>query len=75
MLTYSLTPFSAQAPFLWEVATDEAYKSINEWNGKLCEIEVEAKSITEGQELFELAVNSWKELKTCRRLYSVSSVS
>ena len=37
---------------------DDSYKLINEWNAQLNEIELEAKAITEGQELFEVAVNT-----------------
>jgi dynein heavy chain len=59
--------FHENAPFNAETSTDDAYKLINEWNSQLNEIEQEAKAITEGQELFEVAVNTWKELKTCRQ--------
>ena len=59
--------FHEQAPFAFEIDIDAAYASINEWNDLLNDIEVEAKQITEGQELFEVAVNSWKELKVCRQ--------
>ena len=59
--------FHENAPFSASIATDDAYKLINEQCGLLNEIEQEAKAITEGQELFEVAVNTWKELKTCRQ--------
>ena len=51
--------FHENAPFSASISTDDAYKLINEQCGLLNEIEQEAKAITEGQELFEVAVNTW----------------
>ena len=54
--------FHENAPFSASISTDDAYKLINEQCGLLNEIEQEAKAITEGQELFEVAVNTWNPL-------------
>ena len=58
--------FTSEAPFKYEVG-EECYKLIDEWNDKVDEVEAEAKSLQEREQLFDVTVDNWKEIRTCRQ--------
>ena len=58
--------FCAEAPFKYEVF-EECYKLIDEWNTKIDEIDTEAKSLQEREQLFDVTVDNWKEIRQCRQ--------
>ena len=65
------------APFAYEVGVDEAYKLAREVPPRSSlALENEGVVINKQQELFEVAVTNWRDLKTCRsELLSCSSSS
>ena len=58
--------FGDHAPFEFSIGSDTAYELLAEWNVKRQEIENDAQQLNEQQELFEVAVLPWRDLKTCR---------
>lgn len=59
--------FKEKAPFKFEYGCDNAYRMMDEWNSMLVDIEREANSVSEQQELFEVQVVQWRDIKTCRQ--------
>jgi dynein heavy chain len=58
--------FHDEAPFEFKVGCDAAYVSINKFAKELMTFEKRAVDIARNQELFELAVTNWRDLKTIR---------
>ena len=58
--------FLAEAPFLYSVG-DECYKLIDEWAAKIDSVEAESKGLQEREQLFDVTVDNWKEIKQCRQ--------
>lgn len=57
--------FLAQAPFKYSVG-DECYQQIDNWNQLIDSIEHDAKQIQELEQLFDVTINNWKEIRQCR---------
>eukprot|EP00762_Andalucia_godoyi_P000343 ANDGO_03199.mRNA.1 Dynein beta chain len=58
--------FQQNAPFEFDVGVEQAYDSLDEQQLRLCDIEKDAKSLQNLQELFELNQSEYKELSQCR---------
>ena len=55
-----------KAPFDFAIGPNAAYKCLNEYHLKLEDMELEGMNIGRNQELFEVAVTNWRDLKNCR---------
>ena len=58
--------FHNEGPFNFELGVDEAYKSLVKFHIDLSELEEQGDKINQQQELFEVAVTNWRDLKACR---------
>jgi dynein heavy chain len=58
--------FHVEAPFKYDVGVERAYPLLDEWHCKLDEVEREAVHNQGQEELFDLTVHPFKELKQCR---------
>ena len=58
--------FSEEAPFAFAVY-EECYKRVDEWDEKISAVEGEARSLQEREGLFDVTVDKWKEIATCRQ--------
>eukprot|EP00966_Prymnesium_polylepis_P205938 4772177-Prymnesium_polylepis.1 len=57
--------FSSQAPFKFAVA-EECYVQMDRWNAQIDTIEADAKQLQELEQLFDVTINHWKEIRQCR---------
>ncbi|KAJ1635860.1 flagellar outer dynein arm heavy chain beta [Pavlovales sp. CCMP2436] len=58
--------FKEEAPFKYDVSVERAYPLLDAWHRKLEEIELDAFHSQGQEELFDLTVHPFKELKTAR---------
>ena len=58
--------FREQAPFGYECGSEMAYTLLDEWQGRLVEIEQQADSLRDREHLFDVRVHPWKDLTICR---------
>jgi len=58
--------FHEEAPFEFARGVPEAYTSMNQFHVSMSELEAEAAHLGAQQELFELAVTNWRDIKTAR---------
>jgi dynein heavy chain len=65
-LTDFCAKFRAEAPFDFEVGAEAAYKKINTFHMEMLDMEAKGVDVNAQQELFELAVVPWRDLKACR---------
>ena len=55
--------FQAIPAFAFDLKIEEAYNNLDKWDGKLEDIEKDAKELRELQDLFDLTPSEFKELK------------
>ena len=58
--------FKHEAPFKYDVGVDDAYKKLITFHLDLSALEEEGVRVNQQQELFEVAVINWRDLKNCR---------
>ena len=58
--------FHDEAPFEFKIGCDDAYAGINKFAKELFVYEKHSAEIGRSQELFELAVTNWRDIKTIR---------
>eukprot|EP00741_Cyanophora_paradoxa_P005992 tig00000955_g5810.t1 len=58
--------FKRQAFFRWSEDVDESYNLLDRYNAELSAMEQESKNLNDLQELFELTVSSYKDIKDMR---------
>ena len=58
--------FHEEAPFEYAVGVEQAYKLLVQFHQNLLDLEKEGEHVNQQQELFEVAVVNWRDLKACR---------
>jgi dynein heavy chain len=61
-----LEAFQEEAPFKFDIGVEHAYPRLDQWHHHLAEMEHDAKTLAESEELFELSAHVFKELHECR---------
>lgn len=57
--------FLKEAPFKFS-ASEECYHQMDRWNQLIGSIEIEAKQLQELEQLFDVNIDNWKEIRHCR---------